>query len=88
MEHFFFCAAWQVTSSKLYIESYCLQLANIKQSVYPLHSYIPTAQLHLHHCYLLEKKCQFSMLCGGFPSLSFKVMKNELYHIIGTLQFL
>ena len=28
------------------------------------------------------------MLCGGFPSLSSKVMKNELYHIIGTLQFL
>ena len=36
---------------KLYID---LQLADIRQSIYTLHFYIPTEQVHPHHCFFLE----------------------------------
>ena len=36
---------------KLYIDP---QLADIGQSIYPLHSYIPTEQVYPYHCFFLE----------------------------------
>ena len=58
------------------------QLADIRQSMYPLHSYIPSEQVHPHNCFSLENlkmgptKIDSFQYCGEvFPFCPLKQCK-------------
>ena len=72
----------QHISKKEHEQFYCLQLANIRHSIYPLQSYIPTEQITPHHWLLLEthekghtKIVDFQYFGEVFPFCSLKQWK-------------